>query len=335
MFVRQEQRDHQKVKQTNIEINQKFKKKKQQIIIFRKGVCISHAALLDCVENFHAITSNDVLLTFSSLYWISGWFVLLTGILNGATRILTTETYNPILHLRLIEQYKVTFSKNAAHHLSLMLKCDRFPQTDLSSIKFQAITGGKCSFSVQNEINARLPNGMVCPVYGLSESAGPMTFNLSDTDSVGQLIGFFSIKIIDDDGNRCGIGKNGEICFKTNYKFLGYYDNQKATLEALDDEGFFLTADIGHFDENGNLYIVDRKKDLIKYCGHQISPSQIESYLIAFPAVKAACIIGIPNDVETDLPAAFIVRNEGSNITETDIFNKVSGKFHLIRKKKK
>lgn len=290
-------------------------------------MCLSHAALLDCAESFHAITTHDVLMSFSSLYWISGWFVLLTGIINGATRVITTEPYNPELHLRLIEQYKVTFSKNSPHHMAAILKSERLDRTDLSSIKIIGVTGGKCSVDVQKEINARLPNGKVCAVYGLSESAGPMTCSSSNPDSVGQLVNFFTVKIIDEDGNRCGVGENGEVCFKTNYKFLGYYDNEKATNESLDDEGYFLTADIGHFDKDGNLFVIDRRKDIVKYCGFQISPSQIESYLVGSPGIKAACLIGIPSDLGTDLPAAFIVRSEGSNITEADVSKLVDGIF--------
>ncbi|XP_031621710.1 4-coumarate--CoA ligase 1-like isoform X2 [Contarinia nasturtii] len=292
-----------------------------------KGVCLSHAALLDCAESFYAITTNDVLLSFSSLYWISGWFVLLTGIINGATRVITTEPYSPEVHLRLIEQYKVTFSKNAPHHLAMILKSERLDHTNLSSLNILAVTGGKCSLNVQNEINARLPNGKVFAVYGLSESAGPMTCSLGNTDSVGQLVSFFTIKIIDEDGKRCGVGENGEVCFKTNYTFLGYYDNQKATDEAFDVEGYFLTADIGHFDEDGNLFIVDRRKDIIKYCGYQISPSQIESYLVGVAGVKAVCLIGIASDMGTDLPTAFVVRNEESNITEADVIKLVDDHF--------
>lgn len=289
------------------------------------GVCLSHAALLDGFAHFDAITSNDVLLSFSSLYWLTGWFMLLGGTIKGSTRIITMENYSPELHLRLIEQYKVTLGLNAPTHLTLVSKCERFHQTDLSSLRFQIVTGGKCSHHVQHEINSRLTNGKIQACYGLSESAGVMACNLGETDSVGQLLSFYSVKIIDDDGNRCGVGENGEVCFKTNYKFLGYYDNQKATDEALDDEGFFLTADIGHFDEDGNLFIVDRKKDLIKYCGNQIAPSSIESYLIESSKIKAACVVGLPDEVAADLPAAFIVRSNGSNITEKDVFDMVAG----------
>lgn len=133
------------------------------------------------------------------------------------------------------------------------------------------------------------------------------------------------MKIVDDDGNRCGVNVDGEICLKTTYKFIGYYNNREATEELFDKEGFLKTGDIGHFDEDGDLFIVDRKKDLLKYCNFQISPSEIDSYLIESPAIKSACVVGIPDPLVTDLPAAVVVRADGSNITEEEICNMVAG----------
>lgn len=282
------------------------------------------------MTQYDIIESNDVLLCFSSLYWISGWFTLLLGTLNGATRIITTQTFTAELQFNLVEKYKVTFACNAPHHMALMLRSDCLDQADLSSLKFQLVPGGKCPLHVQNAISSRMPNGHVHAGYGLSEAASVMTCNLGNKDSAGQLLSFYTLKIIDEDGNRCGIDEDGEICFKTNYKFLGYYGNQKATYDSFDDDGFFLTGDIGHFDEDGDLFIVDRKKDLLKYCNYQISPSEIESYLIRSPDIKLACVVGIPDEVAVDLPAAFIVRNERSNITENDVFNMIAGIFERI-----
>ena len=134
------------------------------------------------------------------------------------------------------------------------------------------------------------------------------------------------VKIIDDDGNRCGVHIDGEICIKTNYKFIGYYNNREATEELFDEENFIKTGDVGHFDEDGDLYIVDRKKDLLKYCNFQISPSEIDSYLIESSDIKSACVVGIPDPLVTDLPAAVVVRAQGSTITEEEIVNMVAGK---------
>lgn len=290
------------------------------------GVCLSHAAILDGAANFDVVGTTDVILCFSSLYWVTGWIFLIAGTIKGATRIITTQPFTGELQLQLIEQYKVTVALNAPHHLSLITKCDRLKYTNLSTIKYQLVTGGKCSIFTQTKIDSHLPNGRVYAAYGLSEAGSVMSMNINGNDSVGQLVPCFSIKIIDDNGKRCGIDQDGEICFKGNYPFLGYYGNQQATNDVFDDDGFFLSSDIGHFDANGNLFIVDRKKDLIKYCSFQISPSLIESYLVKLSDIKSACVVGIPDDANDNyLPAAFIIRNENSTITENDIHDLVSG----------
>lgn len=281
------------------------------------------------MTQFNITGLSDVLLCFSSLYWLSGLVVLLKGTLCGATRIITTETYSPELQLRLVEQYKVTFALNAPHQLVLMMKCDQFAKTDLSSLKFQMVGGSKLPFHVQKEMNFYLPNGNVHNGYGMSEIAGIASCDYpgpsGKDSSVGRLINGIQMKIIDDEGNRCGINVDGEICLKVNYRFLGYYGNPEATNQLFDDEGFIMTGDIGHFDEDGYLFIVDRKKDLLKYCNFQISPSEIDSHLIVSPGIKSACVVGIPDDAVTDLPAAVIVRANGSNITEKEVFDLVAG----------
>lgn len=132
-------------------------------------------------------------------------------------------------------------------------------------------------------------------------------------------------KIVNDNGERCGVNVDGEICMKLNYKFLGYYGNQEATDVFFDTESFIKMGDIGHYDEDGDLFVVDRKKELSKYCNFQISPSEIDAFLTESSDIKSACVVGISDAVATDLPAAVIVRADGSKIIENDVYNMVAG----------
>lgn len=94
------------------------------------------------------------------------------------------------------------------------------------------------------------------------------------------------MKIIDESGKRCGVNVDGEICVKMQYKFLGYHGNPKGTDEFFDEEGFMKTGDIGHFDADADLFIVDRKKELLKYCNFQIAPSEIDAFLTESPNIQ-------------------------------------------------
>lgn len=267
-------------------------------------------------------------------YWISGLICLLTGTLFGATRIITTEVFSPELQLRIIEQYKVTVAFNAPYQIGLILCHPNLSATNLTSLRHQYIGGSKVPFHVKADLNRYLPNGKVNVVFGLSESGGFLTIDRpssDEKDTIGRLImGGSCAKVIDDDGNRCGENVDGELCFKVPYAFVGYLNNPQATADMIDAEGFIKTGDVGRFDEAGDLMITGRKKELLKYFGFQIVPSEIDAFLTeASPFIESACVAGIP-DAMGDQPAAAVVRATGSNITEADVENLVAGEFQFL-----
>lgn len=295
----------------------------------RVGVCISHAALTQQTTQFYMINSEDVILCTSSIYWLFGINAILLGTLNGATRVIyTTQPFIPELQLRLVEKYKVTFLLNAPYQMVSILKCTGFDKTDLSSVKYVFCGGGKMPIKMIKEMKQHLPNGSFFGRYALTET-GFVSTNYPTSvkeETAGQLVIGVNIKIIDDYGNRCGIDIDGEICIKNNYKFLGYFNNQQLNDETIDNEGFLRTGDIGHFDEDGYLSIVDRKKDIFKYCCKRISPTDVENFLLESPKIKSACVIGIPDEVAGVLPAAVIICN--LNITEQEIYDMVAGTYN-------
>lgn len=95
----------------------------------------------------------------------------------------------------------------------------------------------------------------------------------------------------------------------------------------LDADGWLHTGDIGHFDENGNLYVVDRKKDVIKHRGYQYSSAQVEDVISTHPSVSTVAVVSIPDDIVTDLPAAVIVKVKNLEISEKEIFDLVADKL--------
>lgn len=288
---------------------------------------MSHAELLESVNRFPFISSNDVMLSFSSLYWISGIHTILFGTFSGGCRIITTSIFSPDLQLRLIEQYKITLLLNATHQIALIMKSDRLKQTDLSSLKYVLIGGSKVPFHLKTSFSQHIPNGNMMCSYGMSESCGIVCSDYPPTmskDTVGRLLPRCCIKIIDENGDRCEIKTEGEICIKTVHKFIGYYGNQDATDEVLEDDGFIRTGDLGYFDDDNDLFVTGRKKDQLKYSNFPISPSEIDEHLTKLSDIEAACVVGIP-DTMGDLPAAIIVRTEGSNISEKDINDSIAG----------
>lgn len=177
------------------------------------------------------------------------------------------------------------------------------------------------SHDVCDRMNKRMPNGTVCVAYAMSETAGFISANIAALrpGSVGQLFPGFDAKIINDKGENCSIGEDGEIYFKPLYSFTNYYGDVENTMKTMDADGWLRTGDVGHFDAEGFLYLIDRQKEILKYFGSQVSPSELESVLMQHPGVANVCVVGIPDHLAGDLPAAVIVNSAATTVSVDDI----------------
>lgn len=222
---------------------------------------------------------------------------------------------------------QVTITFAAPYYLTVAAKCNAVLITNQSSIRQHLCGGGKLSPEVFFLMNKFLPNGKVCITYGSSElGLIAVNYSKSHPEAVGQLNNNLTVKIVNSNGERCGIDVDGEIRIKTPIKFLGYYNNAKATLSAVDNEGFVCTGDIGHFDTDGYLYIIDREKDIFKHCNYQISPSELEGVLLQLDGIESVCVVGIPDELTEALPAAVIVRKKGVELNQKDVHRFAAGK---------
>lgn len=299
-----------------------------------KAVCLSHASCIDRYDAFPWINSDDVVLCFSSLYWVSGVWILLYSTMSNATRIITTEPYSPEKFLKFIEEYKVTYIFSSAYQLTSSSKCDDLSRRDLSSMKVLIAGGSRVVPEAVAKINASMTNGIVYVAYGMSEVNCFATINSTGEkhETVGRISPGLKVKIVNDDGQQLGVNETGEICVLTPTRFPGYYNDRNATVNLFDEDGYICTGDVGRFDEHGNLYMVDRKKDFIKYRNFMISPSEIEIFLLKSPEIKSVCIIGIDDQESGDLPAAAIILRENSIINENDIDELICKEFSDTRK---
>ncbi|CAD6577514.1 MAG: hypothetical protein ASARMPREDX12_008381 [Alectoria sarmentosa] len=171
--------------------------------------------------------------------------------------------------------------------------------------------------------------------YGLSETS-PTThtqpWELWDktVGSVGTLLPMQTAKYMSPEEKELPIGETGELWIKGPNVFKGYHNNPEGTKNALTEDGFFKTGDVGHQDKDGNFYITDRVKELIKYKGFQVPPAELEGLLISHPTVNDVAVIGIYNkDQATEVPRAYIVPKpgvEGSPKTANDIMQWLQAK---------
>lgn len=144
--------------------------------------------------------------------------------------------------------------------------------------------------------------------------------------SVGKLLASISMKVMDGD-HEVPPGKEGEIWIKGPNIFKGYYKNPKATADAITD-GWFRSGDIGYIDNDENIFLTDRFKELIKYNGFQVAPAQLEGLLLGHPAINDVAVIGVYSEERvTELPRAYIVPAHGHTASR-DLEKVISVWFH-------
>lgn len=176
-------------------------------------------------------------------------------------------------------------------------------------------------------VKARLGVKCVRNGYGMTELSIVSSLSGRDDDDdsfenpgCGVLMPGFLSKVVDlETQETLEAGQTGEICYMGENVMLGYWNNPEATKQTIDQDGWLHTGDVGYFDEKGILHVVDRVKELIKYKGYQVSPSEIETVLLSHPAVKDAAIAGKPDERSGEVPVAFVVKQPGAKITAEEI----------------
>ena len=125
------------------------------------------------------------------------------------------------------------------------------------------------------------------------------------------------------------------MCVRGPQVMKGYLNNESATKDTIDDDGWLHTGDIGHIDADGHLFIVDRLKELIKYKGFQVPPAELEALLLTHPQIADAAVIGVPDDEAGEVPAAFVVFKPVQQPTAADIQGFVAEKVASYKQVRK
>ena len=174
--------------------------------------------------------------------------------------------------------------------------------------------------------------------YGMTETS-PLTNadfaepELTKPGSIGPATSDTELKIVDVENsqNELPVNEVGELMIKGPQVMVGYFNNPDATEETLTKDGWIHTGDIARIDEDGYTWILDRKKELIKYKGFQVPPAELEGLLLEHPEISDAAVIGIEDVESGEIPKAFVVKNPSSNINEEDVMTFVSQKVSTFK----
>ena len=192
---------------------------------------------------------------------------------------------------------------------------------DLSSLEYLSCGAAPLAPDVQHEFCRRVPSVSIRQGYGLTETAALVATNPAGQEkdgSVGIPVPGTTIRIVDDLGRELPAGEPGEICARSPGVMSGYWRAADVTAEALRD-GWLHTGDVGYLDDDGYLFIVDRKKDLIIRGGFNVYPRDVEDGLLEHPAVAMAAVVGKPDPVHGEEVVAFVSLREAGAITVDEL----------------
>ncbi|EDW75958.1 uncharacterized protein Dwil_GK15213 [Drosophila willistoni] len=210
----------------------------------------------------------------------------------------------------------------AARQVSELVDYPLVNSERLASLRSVLIGGSSLSTRTLVKMEQLAKSALLYFVYGTTESGG-VTASFSTKkfgNTVGKLIPGTRVRIVSDEGVNLGPKDIGEIYIHNGHQqWLGYYGNPLQTQKTFDSESWFHTGDLGYFDEDNNLYIVDRKKDIFKCKGFHYWPSQIEDVIAEMPDVQEVCVVGIYDERIGDAPAAMVVPRKGALIDEDHI----------------
>ncbi len=276
-----------------------------------KGVMLSHANLnfsgRSSYEAAHEPGVNRALATLplSHSYGILVTIARMHNPEPGITVLL--RWFDPEAFLTLTAEHRLQLTAMVPSMLQILLSAP-LEDHDVSSLRYVTSGGAPLAPEVQAEFSRRLPWVAIRQGYGLTETAALISTTPAGRErpgSVGLPVPGCTVQIIDDAGRELPAREAGEVCARSPGVMRGYWHSPETTAQALRD-GRLHTGDIGYLDEDGYLYIVDRKKDLIIRGGFNVYPRDVEDALLAHPAVQVACVVGRPDPIHGEEVVAFV-----------------------------
>jgi len=295
------------------------------VISWGSDLCLTRNLLLDMIPDLH---SQDVFLGLQPLYHAAGTFILPCWI-RGATHVVV-EDFDPATAFSAIEKEKVTIIKTVPTVLVRLITSAELRQRDLRSVR--TVIYGASPMPVEKLKEAiRLLGPIFIQNYGQSEA--PMTICLLKKEdhvteghpdqvarlaSIGRPYTMVKVKVADEEGREVPPGELGEILVQADHVMMGYWKKPEATRETLRN-GWIHTRDIGRMDEQGFIFLVDRKSEMIISGGLNVYPQEVEQVLYQHPAVLEAAVFGVPDEKWGETIKAAVVLKAGAKANQEEL----------------
>jgi long-chain acyl-CoA synthetase len=292
-----------------------------------KGVCLSHRNKLADAETLIIeleLSQSDRWLVMSPMFHAAGSFNVLPCVWQGAVQVFLPR-FDAATALRVIEEHRITLTFGVPTMLTALAEAQKVVSADVSSMRLIGHGGAPVTRTTLAETIATFPNTEICVQYGATEMAPLATVGRHQEKLVGSpaaraagrsAVGV-EVTIQDEEGAELPRGKTGEIVVTGPNIMLGYWQKPEAT-EAVLSADSYRSGDLGYMDEEGRVYVVDRRKDMIITGGENVYSVEVEDILALHPAIIEAAVIGEPHELWGEIVVAIVVCRNDVPLEELD-----------------
>ena len=281
-----------------------------------KGVVSTHRAILQSLFAFACRAIANVVarppkephpyptcyILIVPLFHVTGLVPVMLGSTFGGNKLVMMYKWSPERALELIERERVTTFVGVPTQSHDLLESPKFATTDTSSLQSVGGGGAAAPTALVKRIESSFKRGRPNIGYGMTETNAFGPGNTGDDyvrkpASTGRVVPICEIRVVDQvSGKVAATGEVGEVCFRGPHLFRGYWNKPKETAEVLADDGWLRTGDLGYLDDEGFLFLVDRAKDIVLRAGENISCSEVENVVYAFPDTYECAAFGLPHE---------------------------------------
>jgi len=294
-----------------------------------KGAMLTHRNLVANLEQAHAWIAGKVeegretIVTALPLYHVFSLTAnCLTFLKLGANNVLIPNPRDIPGFVRELAKHRFTAITGVNTLFHALLRHPEFARLDFSALKI-SLGGG---MAVQRGVAERwqaLTGSTLIEAYGLTETSPAVTINPLDlpafNGSIGLPVPSTDVAIRDECGRDLPIGQEGELCVRGPQVMAGYWNRPEETAQVMLPDGFLRTGDIARMDENGFVYLLDRKKDMVLVSGFNVYPNEVEAVAMAHPGVLEAAAVGVPHEKSGEAVKLFVVRRDAALTAEAVI----------------
>lgn len=291
-----------------------------------KGVMLSHmnlSANTESIIKYLGLTASDSVMVVLPFHYSYGNSLLLTHVAIGGTLVAENSFVYPNVTLEQMGKERVTGFAGVPSTFAILHHRSNFKNSEFPHLRYITQAGGAMPHAMAYEILKTVPHTKLYIMYGQTEASARLSY-LPPEDlhrkhgSVGKPIPGVTIAVLNESGEPVKPGETGEIAASGDNIMMGYWENPDETARTLRG-GRLFTGDMATVDDEGYIYIISRKSDMIKSGAHRIAPREIEEAILEHPSVLEAAVVGRPDQILGEAICAFVVLKEGRGCAESEL----------------